>query len=253
MNIVFIGAGNLATNLSITLKDAGYSILQVYSRTGKSAQELAQKINCDYTTDINNLKKADIYFFSVADKIIPKLLESSNFENKFIVHTAGSVSIDVFKNKSNNYGVLYPLQTFSKERIVDFKNIPICIEANNSESHQLLENIANSISNDVRLIDSEQRKIIHLTAVFACNFVNHLYSISSDILKKGNLPFDILKPLIIETANKIIDKDPKCVQTGPAVRNDTQTIEKHLEMLDDQNLKNIYRLISDDIFRMMNE
>ncbi|MCK5822997.1 MAG: DUF2520 domain-containing protein [Bacteroidales bacterium] len=253
MNIVFIGAGNLATNLSLTLKNAGFSIVQIYSRTEKSAKELAQKIDCDYTIDINNLKKADIYFFSVGDKIIPKLLECNNFENKFIVHTAGSISIDVFKNITDNYGVFYPLQTFFKERIVDFKNIPICIEANNLKSLQLIEKIANDVSNDVRLINSDQRKIIHLAAVFACNFVNHLYSISADILNKGNIPFDILKPLIIETANKIIDNDPQKVQTGPAVRNDAQIIEKHLKMLDDDNLKNIYRLISDDIFRMMNK
>ncbi|MBE9469090.1 MAG: DUF2520 domain-containing protein [Bacteroidetes bacterium] len=252
MTIVFIGAGNLATNLSIAFKKAGYSILQVYSRTEKSARELSKKINCDYTIDINKLKKADIYFFAVGDKVIKKLLESNNFENKFIVHTAGSVSIDVFKDKSNNYGVFYPIQTFSKERIVDFKNIPICIEANNRDSQKLLENIVNSISDDLRIINSEQRKLIHLTAVFACNFVNHLYSISSDILKKGNISFDILKPLIIETANKIIDNDPKCAQTGPAVRNDNQTIEKHLKMLNDDNLKNIYKLFSDDIFRKMN-
>lgn len=249
MNIVFIGAGNLATNLSLTLKNAGYSILQVYSRTEKSAKELAEKLICDYTFDINNLKKADVYFFAVRDNVIPQLLNQYNFDNKFIVHTAGSISIDVFKNRTKNYGVFYPLQTFSKYRKVDFENIPICIEANNLKSLQLLENIAKDISGDVRLINSEQRKIIHLAAVVACNFVNHLYSISADILNKGNIPFDILKPLIIETANKIIDNDPHNVQTGPAVRNDTQIIEKHLRMLDDDNLKNIYRLISDDIFK----
>lgn len=253
MNIVFIGAGNLATNLSITLKNAGYSILQVYSRTEKSAKELAQKLNCDYTFDINNLQKADIYFFAVRDTVIPQLLNQYNFADKFIVHTAGSISIDVFKNTTDKYGVFYPLQTFSKYRKVDFKNIPICIEANNLKSLQLIENIANDISNDVRLINSEQRKTIHLAAVVACNFVNHLYSISADILNKGNIPFDIIKPLIIETAKKIIDNDPHNVQTGPAVRNDTQIIEKHLRMLDDDNLKNIYQLISDDIYRMMNK
>lgn len=249
MNIVFIGAGNLATNLSLTLKNAGYSILQVYSRTEKSAKELAQKINCDYTVDINNLKKADIYFIAVRDNVINQLLNKYNFADKFIVHTAGSISIDIFKNITDNYGVFYPIQTFSKYRKVDFKNIPICIEANNLKSLQLLQTIAADISGDVRLINSEQRKIIHLAAVIACNFVNHLYSISADILNKGNIPFDIIKPLIIETANKIIDNDPHNVQTGPAVRNDTQIIEKHLRMLDDDNLKNIYRLISDDIFK----
>ncbi len=249
MNIVFIGAGNLATNLSLTLKNAGYSILQVYSRTEKSAKELAQKINCDYTVDINNLKKADIYFIAVRDNVINQLLNQYNFSDKFIVHTAGSISIDIFKNITDNYGVFYPIQTFSKYRKVDFKNIPICIEANNLKSLQLLQTIAADISGDVRLINSEQRKIIHLAAVIACNFVNHLYSISADILNKGNIPFDIIKPLIIETANKIIDNDPHNVQTGPAVRNDTQIIEKHLRMLDDDNLKNIYRLISDDIFK----
>ena len=163
-----------------------------------------------------------------------------------VVHTSGSVSISAIDNK-NRQGVFYPLQTFSKSKEVDFKSIPICIETKNKKDFQILEKVAKSISNIVYKINSEQRKALHIAAVFVCNFVNHLYQIGNDICIENDLPFDILKPLIQETANKIFTLSPNQAQTGPAKRKDTQTINTHMSFLSDENQKEIYKMLTKSI------
>lgn len=249
--IVIIGAGNLATQLGRTLHKAGYKILQVYSPSRKSAELLATKLN---STGITDIKKIDtgafMYFISIKDDAIASFCKRLMLDNQLVVHTSGTVDAAVLKTCSKNYGVFYPLQTFSKDKPVDFKNIPVCIESNNKTSARLLERVARSITTNVQEVSSEQRKVLHLAAVFACNFSNHMYTIASEILLKHQLSFDLLKPLIAETADKVQGNDPAEMQTGPAKRKDTKTMKAHLKLLNkDKELKTIYKLISKHINR----
>jgi predicted short-subunit dehydrogenase-like oxidoreductase (DUF2520 family) len=247
-NIILIGAGNVATQLGIALHDAGYRISQVYSRSKSSATLLSKKLKASPVTDLKKLDTdAAIYIIAVKDDAIESIAKQLKLKDKILVHTSGSVSMDVLKKASKNYGVFYPLQTFTKNKKVDFKSVPVCIEGNNKATATTLQYFAKSISSNVQIINSEHRKVIHLAAVFACNFSNHMYAIADEILKKNKLSLDILKPLIAETADKIKDTSPVKAQTGPAVRGDKKTMEKHLKMLGDKKLKEMYKIISKSI------
>jgi predicted short-subunit dehydrogenase-like oxidoreductase (DUF2520 family) len=245
--IVLIGAGNVATHLGQAL-GVHYSIVQVVSRNIESCKALADKLGCASTSILGELNhEADIYIISVSDDAIADVASELNLPTKIVVHTSGSVSLQTLATASENTGVFYPLQTFSKAKAIDFAQIPICIEASNSETKTVIEQLARSISNSVQYIDSEQRKTIHLAAIFACNFSNHFYGIAETLLKEKNIPFDILKPLIVETANKIKENSPRAMQTGPAIRGDYSTINKHLEMLENAEYKMLYELLSKSI------
>lgn len=247
-NIVLIGAGNVATHLGLALKKSNHTILEVYSKHNPSAIELAEKLKCPSTTSLNEINQnADIYIISVKDDAIANVAEHLHLNDKIIVHTSGSVDINVIKSCSKNYGVFYPLQTFSKNKKADFKNVPICIEANNTFTFKILENLAESISNNIHKITSQQRINIHIAAVFACNFTNHFYAIADTILKSNNLSLDLLKPLIAETAEKIKNNSPLEMQTGPAIRGDKKTMDKHLKMITDKKYKQLYKLVSKSI------
>lgn len=251
-HIVLIGAGNTATQLGIALYKEGYFISQVYSRTKKSAEALAKKINSKAITDFKKLELSDaIYIIAVKDDAIQKITKQLKLKNQIVVHTSGTVSIEILKKCSKNFGVFYPLQTFSIEKPVDFKTVPVCIEANNKTTATTLQYFAKSISNKVFKINSDQRKIIHLAAVFACNFSNHMYAIASSILEKNKLSFDILKPLIEETANKIKMNSPDKMQTGPAIRGDKKTMNEQMKILSrDKTLKSLYNLLSKSIIEV---
>jgi predicted short-subunit dehydrogenase-like oxidoreductase (DUF2520 family) len=248
--LAIIGAGNLATRVALELHNQGVEIIQVYSRTVTSALTLAKLIGCNYVTKPDKITSdADIYLISVSDMAFSELLNSVNFNNKLVAHTAGSIHMEELKKYSSNFGVFYPLQTFSKYRDVNFSRIPFCIEGNTPENEQILVELANEISKDVRVITSEQRKQLHLAAVFASNFVNHMYSIAGEILQQKDLPFDILRPLIAETASKVKNMTPRAAQTGPAARNDKNIINEHISMLgSNQKLKKMYSLLTDNIY-----
>jgi predicted short-subunit dehydrogenase-like oxidoreductase (DUF2520 family) len=246
--IVFIGAGNVATHLAEAFQDTGRKILQVYSRTENSAKLLADKINAKFTTDLNQvIPDADLYIISVADSALPQLAKKIKTGKSIAVHTSGFYEMNVLENISENIGVFYPLQTFSKNRKIDFLTIPICIEANSEENLKLLEDLALSFSSNIHFVDSKQKKILHLAAVFTSNFTNHMYSIAEEILKNENIPFDILKPLIKETAEKAIEVNPSESQTGPARRNDNTVMEQHLKMLENNDYKELYEKLSEMI------
>jgi predicted short-subunit dehydrogenase-like oxidoreductase (DUF2520 family) len=251
--IVIAGAGNVATNLAFSFHKNISKNIHIHGKSEASAKALADKLNCPYSLDINDVpKNADLYIISVNDDAVFELAQNNLFKekinNNLIVHTVGSIPIHVLKQLSGNYGVFYPLQTFSKHKILDFKNIPLCIEANSGFSFNTLNKYASRISDDVRNISSEQRKYIHLAAVFANNFTNGMFSVSEKILKEKGINFDILIPLIEETTEKIKTTDPSKSQTGPAVRNDKKTVGMHLELLKDKpELQNIYKIISDTI------
>ena len=253
MKTVFIGAGNLATWLSKALQNAGFEIAMVYSRTQASAEKLAGLLNVPFTTDICRIdNNASLYIVSVSDSAIESLSESLTFVNGLVIHTAGSVPMDdVFAGKLNNYGVLYPLQTFSRSRQVNFADVPIFIEANTPDNLQVIRTVAESVSGKVYQASSAERMQLHLAAVFGCNFVNHLYHLSAQIAKQAGFDFSVLSPLLIETVHKALASgNPNEVQTGPAVRNDREVIRKHLELLSSNHeLKNIYAMLSENIGR----
>lgn len=249
-NVILIGAGNLATQLALCLHEKGISVKQVFSRTPEAAEKLAQKVNAQSTSNLSELEKdADLFLIAVKDSAIPEILENLGLdENQLVVHTAGSVPMSVLNGFSANYGVFYPLQTFSKTRKVEFWDIPICIEANHPSNLLKLEILASAISNTVRQINSEERKTLHLAAVFANNFVNHFYTLSAEILQDKKLKFDLLKPLIHETAAKIATMQPAEAQTGPARRNDQTIIQEHLKMLHDKpEFRKIYSFVTESI------
>ena len=251
-NVVIIGAGNLATQLALALHENGIQIKQVFSRTSESAQALAEKVNAPFTTRLSQLvSDADLYIIAVKDSAISEILENLNLgENHLIVHTAGSVPMNVLDGFSRNYGVFYPLQSFSKSRKADFTTIPICIEANHPENLMKLQELARKLSSSVHQINSDERKTLHLAAVFVNNFVNHFYAIGAEILQDKKLNFDLLKPLIHETAAKIETMQPLDAQTGPAKRNDTLVISDHLKMLQDKpEFQKIYSFVANSIFQ----
>ncbi len=247
--IVIIGAGNVATQLCLALKKSKHTIVQVYSKHKSSAGILAKSLKCDFTNQPENIDtSADIYIIAVNDDSIIEVVKHLRLIDKIVIHTSGSVDMNILAPSSKNIGVFYPLQTFSKNNKVNFKIIPICIEANNNATFRVLNSLAKSVSNKVQKINSEQRKTIHLAAVFANNFCNHLYAIASDILESANVSFDILKPLIEETSKKIKNSSPVETQTGPAIRDDKKTMSSHLKMLSQKKkYQQLYNLISKSI------
>jgi predicted short-subunit dehydrogenase-like oxidoreductase (DUF2520 family) len=249
MKIVLIGSGNVATHLGRAFKKSGHEILQVFSNTSSNAKTLATILKCDYTNKIEKINpKADVYLIALTDDAVEGFLKKFNSNGKLIIHTSGSLPIDVLKKGSKEYGVLYPLQSFNKTMKLDLDNIPIFIEANNNKSKKIINSLAKDISKEVHEISSEQRLTLHAAAVFANNFTNHLYKIAGDILKTSGLEFDVLKPLINETTSKVMKNNPIDVQTGPASRHDDKTIKKHLELLKNlPSYKSIYELLSESI------
>jgi predicted short-subunit dehydrogenase-like oxidoreductase (DUF2520 family) len=252
--IVFIGAGNLATHLSLAFKEKNFSICQVYSRTDISAKNLAKKLNSGYTTDTKKITSdADIYFVALNDDVYDEVLPFINFGNKLIVHCSGSMPLSAISEYSKNTGVFYPLQTFSKQRHVDFSKIPVFVEADSKDNENLLLHMAGKISHVVKILDSQRRLYIHIAAIFACNFVNYLYSVASDIINSKEISFDVLKALILETAMKVQEMEPFRAQTGPAVRFDHNTILRHLKALEDfPEYRELYDILSLTIYKHYN-
>lgn len=252
-NVVIIGAGNLATQLALAMADKGIQVKQVYSRKIDSAKVLAEKVNAGFTSNLSELSaNADLYVIAVKDSAIQEVLENLRLaDDRLIVHTAGSVPMNVLEGFSNNYGVFYPLQTFSKNRKADFLNIPICIEASHPSTFLTLEKLAERLSSSVNQINSAERKTLHLAAVFANNFVNHMYAIGAEILREKKLDFDLLRPLISETAAKIQELHPLDAQTGPAKRYDQNVIDTQLKMLDAKpEYRKIYSFVTESIFQL---
>ncbi|MEJ6737237.1 MAG: DUF2520 domain-containing protein [Flavobacteriales bacterium] len=249
-NITIIGSGNVATHLGKALLKKGFSINQVYSQNKDNSFELASALNampCDDPKFITD--ESDLYIICIKDDFIAKIAQQLVLNNKTVVHTSGSVPMDVLAH-FDNYGIFYPLQTFSKETEINISEVPFCIEANNTDTQNKLLALAKMLSNNVYEINSNQRKKIHVAAVFACNFSNYLYTISEDILNKNNIDFNILKPLILETAKKIQHNSPKDVQTGPAKRNDQEVIINHINLLANaKDYQDIYSLITDNIIK----
>ncbi len=248
MKIVFIGSGNVATHMARAFYAHGEQVLQVWSPNIENSSQLANNVRATAISSINTLDQtADLYIIAVKDYAIPEVANTLIGVNGLVVHTSGTTGIEALSSLKK-YGVLYPLQTFSKSKDLEFKTVPLCIEAFNDTSLDQLEKIARMISGTVYYMDSIRRRTLHLSAVFACNFVNHLYSIASQLLDYSEIPFEMLRPLILETALKVQYELPENVQTGPAVRGDKTTMAAHLKLLNDSpDLAGIYQILSDSI------
>lgn len=249
MKIVLLGSGNIATHLGKALKMAGQNITQVWSRNFDRATELADSIGANPVNHIGDINPdADLYILAVNDDAIRSVAEQLNIENGILVHTSGTAGLEVLEGITEKTGVFYPIQTFSKSKAVDLRLVPVAIEGCKAEVSTLLYSVASRISEKVIEMTSLQRRSVHVAAVFACNFSNHMYVLAHQLLKDQDLSFDLLRPLIEETALKIQTSDPITVQTGPAIRDDQSTIDSHLKLLGNHSeLKDLYEKLSQSI------
>lgn len=243
-SVVILGTGNVATHMFRAFKAAkNCSVVQVYNHKPESLDEFSKQTST--TTDVSKLKQADLYLICLKDDVIQEVAGQIKATSGIIAHTSGSQSI----LDSENSGVFYPLQTFSKASKLDYSKIPFCLEANSEENLNILKSIAQCISNEIFEISSAQRQTLHLAAVFVCNFTNHLYSIGETICKEDDMPFDILRALIEETSRKVQKNSPAKVQTGPAIRKDQSTIKRHLSQLKERDHLDIYQLLTQSIIK----
>lgn len=251
--VVLLGAGRVAVQLGPALQQAGVEIVQVYSRTAKKADALAACLGCSSTDDLTAIfDHADLYILAISDAAIPGVGQTLGQHlppQVRMVHTSGATSLDALQHYVVQAGVFYPLQTFSQGRPVEWSEIPFCLEATTPELLDDLRLLAQKISTRVYEVDSEQRATLHVAAVFANNFSNYLFSIAERIGRAKNLPFDLLRPLILETARKVQEQSPGDAQTGPAVRQDWETIERHLLYLQQHHPEYItlYRMLTEGI------
>ncbi|WP_347925494.1 Rossmann-like and DUF2520 domain-containing protein [Pontimicrobium sp. SW4] len=245
LSVVLIGAGNVASHLYKALEKAkDITVLQWYNRNLKTIESYRNKVSI--TNNLADLKTADIYIIAVSDDVIGALSSQLPFSNQLVVHTSGSVSLHDL-DKKNRRGVFYPLQTFTKDADIDFTEVPICIEIEDKNDLQLLKELSKALGCKHYRVNSDQRAALHLAAVFVNNFTNQLYRIGHEITESKSVDFNILKPLIKETANKIELLSPYMAQTGPAKRGDKKTIKKHLKTLDKDIHKDIYELLTKSI------
>ncbi|NDP27714.1 MAG: DUF2520 domain-containing protein [Flavobacterium sp.] len=245
IKVVIIGSGNVAQHLiQAFAKSKEIEVLQVFSRRIEIIIPLLD--SSKITDNFNDLVEADVYIIAVSDDSIAEVSSQLPFKNRLVVHTSGSIPMQSL-DKKNRRGIFYPLQTFTKNKAVDFRPIPICLESEKDADFELLEKVAQSISNNTFKSNEKQRKALHISAVFVNNFVNEMYRIGSEICEENKVPFEILKPLILETVNKVMTLSPNEAQTGPAKRNDTKTIEAHLDFLSNENHATIYKILTQSI------
>lgn len=249
IKVSIIGSGNVAQQLINTFRDPEKSaseieLVQVFSR---KKEKLALLLHPDQIIDnLDNLLEVDLYIIAVSDDAIENISAALPFKNRLVAHTSGSMPLSIV-NDNNRKGVFYPLQTFTKGKEVDFKQIPICLEAENPTDYQILKQIAKIISDKVYAINSDQRKALHVAAVFVNNFTNHLFAIGNEICTENQIPFDILKPLMYETVEKLATLSPTEAQTGPAIRNDQKTIAVHQAFLTNEKQLNLYKTLTQSI------
>lgn len=252
--ISFIGAGKVAGELCRQLYREGFSIRKIVSATGLRGESLARSCNAEWsqTTEFNS--DEDLIIVAVPDDRLPGILQNIRCPEKTIVaHTTGSIGLDVFPPSLKYTGVFYPLQTFSENRLVSFKELPFFLEASDASVMQILRNVAMQLGAKVYVTSTDQRKMLHLAAVFACNFTNHMLTAGKIISAKAGFSFDVLKPLINETIIKALENGPENSQTGPAYRNDTGTFKRHLDLLSfSPELQGIYRGITQSIIKLYN-
>ena len=248
--ILLVGSGNVATHLALNIDNKKYCINQIYSRSEKNAKNLKNILSCKWTNNPKKIIDSDLTIIAINDDNIEDVL--CYLPKIPTVHTSGNTNISVLKEYFENYGVLYPLQTFKKDIKINIHDVPFLIEANNKKFEKELFDLASSFSEKVEKINSEERKKIHVSAVIACNFSNHMLVLSKKIMESSKLDYSLLLPLIKQTFSKI-NKNPLKLQTGPASREDQKVINEHLNLIKDKELNLIYKLISQSIINIKNE
>ena len=254
MRVVLIGSGNTATILGKLMKQSNHHLVQVYGRTAATVAALAEQLGTSYCTDPGNMDTtANLYVIAVSDEAVTEVASQLSLENRLVVHTAGSVSKDVLKQASLNYGVLYPLQSLRKE-MKELPLIPLLVDGNTSDDLTLIYDFAQSLSNQVQKANDEERLRYHLAAVMVNNFSNHLYTLVQDYCKETKTDFNFLLPLVQQLPERLADHLPQDLQTGPAIRKDQATINKHLQLLSDHpQIKNLYALFTESIQEYYNK
>lgn len=246
MKIGIIGSGNVAYHLVKMLKET--QAVQLYSRNAENGLQVAENFSISFENDSQNLiENNDLIILAVSDDAIEKIAQEIDFADTIITHTSGIKSMHLLKSTSSNYGSFYPLQTFTKNRAVDYQTVPFLIDANNEQTRNTLTNLAKKISSKVSHVQDEKRSRLHLAAVLVNNFSNHLFALAQDYCTENKLDFDLIRPLILETAQKVMTQNPSEIQTGPAKRNDKKTIEQHLSWIEDENLTELYQLFTKSI------
>jgi len=250
MNVVIIGSGNVATILGRKMFLAGHEIRQIVGRHEDNAAPLADELNCGYVLTLDEINKdSDLYIIAISDSSLAEIGTELFLDKQLVVHTAGSVPKSVLEKVSRNYGVLYPLQSLRKE-IKTTPEMPLLVDANTEDNLTLIYDFAKTISDKVEAASDEERLKLHVGAIIVNNFANHLYALTEDYCRNENIHFQMLLPLINETASRLNSFPPKEVQTGPAERNDFQTIEKHIELLaQNPALKKIYEVMTESIIQ----
>ena len=250
-SVVVVGSGNVAESVAVAVADSfALELKQIVARNAARAEAIADLVGVEWITDMSDAAEADIYIIAVSDRAVEDVAaQLQRPDESIVVHTAGSVAMDALGEGPR--GVLYPFQTFTAGRRVDFSAVPLFVEGSDEDVTQAIEHVANALSHRVYRATSKRRREIHLTGVFACNFVNALYSMATDLLdEREGLPFDVLRPLIEETAAKAVEAaHPRNVQTGPAVRGDKAVAERHISMLTDENQQEIYKLLTEYIWQ----
>ncbi|MFV0541779.1 MAG: Rossmann-like and DUF2520 domain-containing protein [Aestuariibaculum sp.] len=246
ISVVILGGGNVATHLFKAINGSNHAtVTQWYNRHLNNIKSYSNLV--EVTDNLDNLKEADVYILSVSDDAIKTLSSRLPFENRLVIHTSGSVKVSDIDRK-NRQGVFYPLQSFTKDVPLNFAHIPVCIEAIDKNDYHLLKALAVGLGCQTKKVNSDQRRVLHLSAVFVNNFANQLYRIAHEITESQGAEFDLLKPLILETANKVQDLSPYRAQTGPALRHDKKTIKDHLKLLEDNpQHKAVYKLLTQSI------
>lgn len=249
-SVSFIGSGNVATHLAKALTLNGLNVVEVFSPQHEHANALARELNATVAASISSLQPVDLIIIAVKDDAIQDVVNQLSSPVKAVVHTSGSVDMNILKNKAEYIGVFYPVQSFRVSEPVNWPEIPICLEANNDAFTEALFQFSGLLSKNVSYLNSTQRIQLHIAAVMVNNFTNYMYSVSYDLVTKQHLSFALLLPLIKQTAARLSSADPITLQTGPAVRNDVTVIEKHLKLLEgNQEAKELYSFISDHIIK----
>lgn len=244
LSVVILGTGNLAKHLFNAFVDTdGAQVVQVVGRNRNHLKWFAEKSPVSH--DFSSIMEADVYLIAVKDDAIAEVSQALSSKKGVVAHTSGAVPLNAIVTERK--GVFYPLQTFTEGKKLDFKSIPLCIEGSSAEVALVLQKLANCLSDNVQQINSDQRKKLHLAAIFVNNFTNYLFGVGEEICSESQLSFDLLKPLIKETAEKVQSMSPRAAQTGPARRGDRKSIQEHLKLLKNKNQIALYTLCSEAI------
>lgn len=247
MKIAILGSGNVAYHLAKMFKEKNIPISQIFGRNEKDLQEISEQFEIPFST--TELADAELYFIAVNDDAVAAISKNIKNQNSLVAHTSGSLPKEILEGNYRKAS-FYPLQTFSKSKMLQYSEIPFFVEGENEEDSQILENLALKISEKVMKSDYEKRKYIHLTAVFACNFVNHLFARAKEISDSQQIPFHYFLPLIKETTSKIEKIEPKLAQTGPAIRNDEKILQLHEALITEEEHLKIYQVMNESIKKM---